>query len=179
MKTLARSVLLLLALLGLFSFITAGRAQKVLSGDSIPSETEFQKLQYCLQDSDCQIVRWDDCTQCSYARAVNTRWANYFHDNADYYQYPISFNTYYCQALIKLPTSTATANKVTPRPVACQDQFQSEQVVGSGCDRFIHQCYAQCKDLLGRTHKCTFDSYLQRLTDTYVPQLIVPTHEDK
>ncbi|MFH0873697.1 MAG: hypothetical protein V1846_02540 [Candidatus Komeilibacteria bacterium] len=169
MKIIARSLLLCLALIGLFSYITTNRAQKILANVDVPSDTQFQKLQYCLSTSDCKIVRWKDCNKCGYARAVNLRWANYFYDNADYYQYPIGFNTFYCQALENMATTTKLTLKNFS--IGCEDQVQPEQVIGSGCDQLIKQCYAVCKDVLGRTHKCTFDSYMQRLIDAYLPQI--------
>ena len=177
MKIIARSVLLCLALIGLFSFINTSRARRILASTVVPSETQFQKLQYCLSDSDCQVVRWKDCSQCAYARAVNGRWADYFYDNADYYQYPIGFNTFYCQALAKAATTTRLA--IRQFSVSCEDQYQSEQVIGSGCDQFIKQCYSVCKDALGRTHKCSFDSYMQRLVEASMPPIISSQDEEK
>lgn len=176
MKIIARSLLLLLALIGLISFIATTKARLVLSSTLVPSTSQFQKLQYCLIDSDCQVVNWHDCNQCQYARAVNNRWANYFYDNADYYQYPIGFNTFYCEALQNQHASTTTPVE-RKLPIACENQYQSEFVVGSGCDPLIKQCFARCRDSLGRVHKCSFDSYMQRLADWVVPQVIMTKHD--
>lgn len=166
MKSFGRLLIFVACVLIMILFFNYAQARRVVSSGEVPSETEFQQLQYCLFDSDCQIVRWHDCSDCQYARALNQRWAKYFYDNADYYQYPIGFNTFYCAALKQ--TSAAVSDEKIDGRVSCEEAVQPETVIGSGCDRFIKQCYATCQDAMGRTHKCSFDSYMQRFVEGHL-----------
>jgi hypothetical protein len=162
----------------LFFYYNISQAQRIALYDSVPSTNELYKLQYCLDDSDCQIVQWQDCNQCPYSRSMNKHFSGYFYDNADYYNYPIGFNRHYCDTLATIAAqakgTTAGADLIVPK-VSCEDtRADKESAVSSKCDPVIKQCYSVCSDGHGGTHKCSYDHYSQKFYDAYLAPVIDP-----
>lgn len=179
MKRLINVILLLIAGGGLFFYYTVSQAQRIALYDTVPSKNELYKLQYCLEDSDCQVVQWHDCNQCPYSRSMNKRFSEYFYDNADYYNYPIGFNRHYCDSLAAIAsqakTSDTAADLMSAPRVNCDETAADKEVpVSSKCDPVIKQCYSVCDDGQGGTHKCAYDHYGQKFYDAYLAPLIDP-----
>ncbi len=156
-------------------FYSFTRALAVAPYDSVPSERTFYPLQYCLEDSDCATVRWQDCSNCSHARAVNRRFAAFFEDNLDYYQFPAGFNARYCQVLRdegKLP-AVADGQKCSV------DYLEQAKVVGSKCDTLLKLCYNECEGVGTVNRKCAYDSYPSKFLEAYIEPMIADWQSKK
>jgi|GEM_PF-3988239 len=178
MKVFLHFLLLVTAVGGLFFYYTVSQAQRIVLDEEVPSDHELYKLQYCLEDSDCQVVKWQDCNQCPYSRSMNKRFTDYFQDNADYFNYPIGFNRHYCDALAKIARqakSAAGVSDLTRPEVSCDgQQTEQDNVVASKCDVLLKQCYSVCQDDDQSTHRCSYDGYGQKFYDAYLGPLIDP-----
>ena len=166
MGNLIRFILIVGSIGGLIFYYNVSKASRIAPYEQIPSEDEFYMLQYCLDDSDCETVTWQDCNKCEYSRALNKRFSDYFYDNADYYHYPIGFNQSYCEALKKnLP---ADKQELGVGRVTCQDSLTTAKVIGAKCDPLFKQCYNECKDYFGMVSKCPYDTYGEKLLDIFI-----------
>ncbi len=178
MKGFVQLILLLIAVLGLLFYSNISLAQRIALYDSVPSTNELYKLQYCLEDSDCQVVKWHDCNQCQYSRSMNQRFSKYFYDNADYFNYPIGFNRHYCDALAEIASrakNSESLTDLTQPKINCENrQVDLEEAVGSKCDPVVKQCYSLCAGENKTTHRCSYDSYDQKFYDIYLAPIIDP-----
>jgi hypothetical protein len=178
MKVFVQLLLLTIAVAGLLFYSNISQAQRIALYDSVPSTSELYKLQYCLEDSDCQVVKWHDCNQCQYSRSMNQRFSKYFYDNADYFNYPIGFNRHYCDALSQIASrakqSGALMDLNQPKINCEYQQADLQKVVSSKCDPIIKQCYSICAGDNNTTHRCPYDRYDQKFYDVYLGPLIDP-----
>lgn len=173
-QLVVRVVFLIAATGYLVFYYNVSKAHRIALFDSVPSQTEAHELQYCFTDSDCEIVEWEDCSNCHYSKAVNKKYTDYFYDNADHYDYPIGFNQNYCSVITKLNLDEVPENRVE-----CRGNIVSEAPLGAKCDRLLKQCYSVCVNSLGVEGKCKSDTYLNKFYDIFVVPLLYQDEEEQ
>lgn len=169
-QLLIKVIFIFIAVAGLTFYYNVSKASRITMVGEVPSEDKIYELQYCLTDEDCQLVEWDDCSDCQYVEAVNKDYAQYFHDNADYFNYPIGFNRAYCHALSKL-IDPEKLNKINYR-VDCRYDTPKEKVIASKCDPLIKQCYSICQDAIGSGRKCQKDTYINKFFQIFIEPFV-------
>ena len=163
-----RILFLLLSVVYLIFYYNISKASRIALFDTVPSQEQIHELQYCIDDSDCVLVDWVDCNDCNYSRALNKKYANYFYDNADYYNYPIGFNKAYCTALSQTVGDVPQSNF----RVECHGDIKLERAVSAKCDTLLKQCYGICTKPLGKEGKCSPDKYINKFFDIFLAPLV-------